>query len=768
MPESESFDAFYARTVWSVTSQMHELAGDDGMADHAIREAYARAYQQWYQVAGYHDSEGWVLATARDAYERRRAGAATAGPDPAQRASDSGTWPGIYRPAAKPGAAGQAAAPDDGPDPEATVAPQAGGPQLGGQQIGVPQAGAPQAGAPQADEQRAAAAQRGRGFGRVAKAAGLLSGALGSRARRDAASLAANGASPQAADDSTVAGRAPGQGPDAADWFSRGDAAGSASPPAGWAGSSQGDIPAGLSAGSRAEAANWADPAGYGAAGASFAGGPNATARISGGSGDPAFADPYGGAYAGSTAQPGPGGFGPGGAGGRGGPSGGGRSFVLPGSRRTRIVAGIAVAALVVAGIAYFAVGSGPAKTAAQQGSTAKPAGKSGPHMLAAGKTGPRSAVPWSLIGPGWAIAELSTAAPAANGNATGGGTYTTYLIDPEGGKYQITSAAGGSAPALLAWSGDARSALFGSNLASEQPSYSLLNVASGQTAPLGLPAGVVAIGLSRPDGLAILAVDERHAKFELQRYSLTGGFEATIARMARPRSEFWPGNGCTAAACALSSPDGDFDIWGISGHDMQLVSNAGGRARKLHVPAGGGSSSCVPLTWWDNFTVLADCAVPGSPDAQRLWLVPVAGGTPRALTPVSGSASGDGVVSGAWRADGSVYLATTSSRQCSGAPSGPGGLGIQPASEAGSSSWISVPGSTGNFSTVVAASGRRLLVLTQTACPGTSALKWLNPRTGAETTVLGPPANQVGVIAAVPYGNGPAAVTNGQYTASQ
>ena len=73
MPDPESFDAFYGRTVWSLTSQMHELAGDDGLADHAIREAYAKAYQQWYQVSGYSDPEGWVLATARDAYERRSA-----------------------------------------------------------------------------------------------------------------------------------------------------------------------------------------------------------------------------------------------------------------------------------------------------------------------------------------------------------------------------------------------------------------------------------------------------------------------------------------------------------------------------------------------------------------------------------------------------------------------------------------------------------------------------------------------------------------------
>ena len=129
MPDSESFDAFYGRTVWSITSQMHELAGDDGLADHAIREAYAKAYQQWYQVSGYSDPEGWVLATAKDAFERRRGEAAADYGNAAAQADDSGTWPGIYRP--RPGAGSRAASglgqlPSD---PDATLArPPAGAP----------------------------------------------------------------------------------------------------------------------------------------------------------------------------------------------------------------------------------------------------------------------------------------------------------------------------------------------------------------------------------------------------------------------------------------------------------------------------------------------------------------------------------------------------------------------------------------------------------------------------------------------------------------
>ena len=117
MPESESFDAFYARTVWNVTSQMHALAAEDGLADHAIREAYARAYQQWYEVSASGDSEGWVLDVAKVAYERRRT---EAGGLPASVARAPGhdplSLPGMFRPA-RPVAPATS-------DPESTMAPR--------------------------------------------------------------------------------------------------------------------------------------------------------------------------------------------------------------------------------------------------------------------------------------------------------------------------------------------------------------------------------------------------------------------------------------------------------------------------------------------------------------------------------------------------------------------------------------------------------------------------------------------------------------------
>ena len=192
----------------------------------------------------------------------------------------------------------------------------------------------------------------------------------------------------------------------------------------------------------------------------------------------------------------------------------------------------------------------------------------------------------------------------------------------------------------------------------------------------------------------------------------------------------------------------------------MEVLSNAGGKPDKIRVQDGGHRSSCVPLTWWDDSTILADCGVAGLPDdAAGLWLVPASGSQPTRLTTV-----GDGPIEGAWLAGQTTYVTSVTSRQCSGATGGAGGLAIERLGQ-GSSGMVTIPGSTGYVSTVVASLGERLLVLAQTSCPGTSSLLWFSPSTGTAQLAWRVPPNEVGVIAAVPYGNGPAAVTNGQYS---
>jgi hypothetical protein len=680
MPDSETFDAFYARTVWNVTSQMRELAGEDSLADHAIREAYAKAYQQWYQVSGYRDSEGWVLATAKDAYERRRAEAAGPGQSSAPPASDSGTWPGFYRPPAQPSRKG---GPQDQPfaDPDGTLAP----PRHGGTAW-----------------------------------AGTSAGASGAAAAPN--SYPAAGA---------MAGDAVGGNGSPSGAASMGGPAGGSS---GWYGQTSGTAPPTREIG-------FGGPGPYG---------PDPYGRSPGGLGSDALSSDRLG-HEGLA-----GGRGPGGPG-RHGPGSGGPSHLA--TPRNLIVAGVAVAALVIVGITYVSGrGHNSPAPAASQGTGGKAAGKPQPHMLAAGHTGPRSAIPWSLLGPGWALAEVSTAAPNSAGQASASGSYSTYLVDPQGGKYAIATWSGSAAPQLVAWSGDGKKALFGpaaNSAATNTGGYRILHVSTGHFTNLPLPSGVSPVGFTRPDGLNILAVQQNGGRFWLERYDLFGAVTGKVGALPSKHGESWPADGC-GFGCALSSPNGDVDVFGIFGDQMQLFSNRGGRVGKLKVP---NSKSCVPLSWWDGSTVLADCLVAGVPDdATRLWLVPENGATPTPLT--QAAAAGNGRVIGAWQAGSSVYVTSVTSNRCSGVQSAFAGVGISPASEAGSAGTISIPGTTNNVSTVVATADRRLLVVAQTSCPGTFSLLWFNPSARSATTVIAAPSSQAGVVAAVPYGNGPTATS--------
>jgi hypothetical protein len=173
----------------------------------------------------------------------------------------------------------------------------------------------------------------------------------------------------------------------------------------------------------------------------------------------------------------------------------------------------------------------------------------------------------------------------------------------------------------------------------------------------------------------------------------------------------------------------------------------------RLHAPGSGHPAACTPISWWTSSTVLASCdASGGAGGSTALWLMPAGGGHPAPLTTASGEPSGDFVTGGAWRAGGQVYVTSTSSNQCSGAPSGPGGLSID---RNGSSSAIAVAGSTGNHNAIIASLGGKLLVVSQTNCPGSQSLLWLNPSTGTTQALLTATSAEAGVVAAVPYGSG-------------
>ena len=693
MREVQSFDAFYARTVHGVTSKMRELAGDDPQADHAIREAYARAYQQWFEVSGYRDAEDWVFDTAREAYERRRAEAGPAGSAP--KAPDTGTWPGMYRPR-KPAA-----------DPAATVTGPI-GPDSG--RPGMPGAASPPAFGPAANQPAGAPVN----WFKPAADGGPKPGGQGA-----AFPSAAGQADPF---------------PAAAQWDSPSPAAGQAGAAAAW------DPRYPAAGGQAGPAAPW--------------GSPSPAAGGQAGQFDPAA--PWGGAFPAGTTQADPRqpGAGPT-ATAQGRPSAAG-SFTgmlnRPGAG-TMLIAVVAVIALLAAGtVAYLAFGRKPAASR----TTTPPAAvsKAQPQMLAAGRVGPRSAVPWSLLGPDWVLAEESSAAPDPAGQPTGSGTISTYLVDPKGGMYLIQQWSATLTPTLLAWSGNADTALYVSFTSdSSALSYSLLNLPTGQITQLTLPAGVSVAGFTRPDGLNLVAVQQGPQRFRLQRYSLTGALTAQLSYM--PVRGGQPSLSTCGISCgALSSPDGLTAVWAMGGDEMQLVSNLGGIVRRLHVPESGTPPSCAPIRWWGPGMILASCSAPGAAGApRRLWLVPADGAAPTALTLASGGPAGSGFYTDAWRTGGSIYVTATSPTQCPQAPTGPGGMDILRLSASGTDTPITIPGTTGNHNTIVASGGGRLLVLAQTSCPGTTSLLVFDPADGASRVVLTGTSGQSGVIAALPLG---------------
>jgi hypothetical protein len=673
MPESESFDAFYARTVQSITSQMHALGNEDGLADHAIREAYARAYQQWYEVSGYRDSEAWVLRVAKDAYQRRRAEAGALRDNGRAPGHDPLSLPGMFRPAPPKPAADV--------DPEATLTPQG---------VGATPTSPP------------ATSQAG------TSAAGISTAGTGTAPTGQPAT----------------------------------DRAAADVPPGSLFGS---PAPGGVTA---SPAADWFSPTGAdrsGPAPASGAATPDAT---------PGWGTPAGATPTSLIADD------------LGTPPKSARSWTMPSasglppvlrSRRNLIALG-AAAVILLAGVIVYATGGQGPRHPANPGVSASAVAKPTVHMLPAGRTGDRASIPWSIVATGWTLAEVSTAQPDANGAAVGGGRYVTYLVDPEGGRYRDSTTSGGTVPTLLAWSGDARKALYalggGSGGAS---SYRLLWLDTGQLTTVQLPAGATPLGFTRPDGFNILGIRQKQGRYLLQRYNLSGTLQATIGSMPRPATalDVLQGN-------ALSSPDGTTAVWGVFGHEMQLVSNAGGLIRRLRVPGASNPPDCAPISWWSDQTVLAYCNVASAPDSGRLWLVPAGGGQPSALTGISGSPSGSGDLTGALQAGGAVYITARTAAQCQAAASGPGGQQILALGQNGTETSVSLPGSTNNHATVVVGVGPRLLVLAQTSCPGTSSLIWFNPSTQATQTVLAGPATEMGVVAAVAYGSDPVATTGG------
>ena len=336
-------------------------------------------------------------------------------------------------------------------------------------------------------------------------------------------------------------------------------------------------------------------------------------------------------------------------------------------------------------------------------------------HPAAAARAG---GVPWNRVGPGWVLAQYTTAAPEG-GKA---GPVTLYLISPGGARYRLARWPDSrTAPGLVAWSPDGKRALF--EVFSGKGGVEQLTLASGRVSIFVMQGAATPIGYTTPRGLYIVGTRPSGNGFAEGRYSLSG-------RLLQP----------LGSGGALYTPSGTEFAAGAS-HGIKLVSNRGSLIRRLPVP-GTSANTCGPVRWWNSATILASCEPPDS-SIRQLWLVPVSGARPKALTrrhdPRTTGDLGD---LDAWRLPSGLYL------QAAGAC---GVLHIYRQAGNGSIKLV-IPPRTTDDNRVLTARGSRLLIQAPTDCIGSVSLLWYNPATQAEQWLIRPPAHVIGVTVAVPF----------------
>jgi Tol biopolymer transport system component len=328
-------------------------------------------------------------------------------------------------------------------------------------------------------------------------------------------------------------------------------------------------------------------------------------------------------------------------------------------------------------------------------------------------------------VGAGWTLAEYSASTVVSGGTARKAGATTLYLVSPQGVKKTLYRwAASQTNWSLLDWSGDKSRALFTgttSNIVGQ------LVLATGKFSTIQLPTGTVALSYSRPDGAAILGVQQNSSGVKLLRFDLNGKLEQTLAS--------GPAN---STDNAIYSPDGT--TLAVNGAKaLELVKNSGGVARSLPVP---GHPTCTPVRWWNSSTILASCLATGQ-SGSRLWLVPASGARPTALTQQRTAKGPDLGDINAYQLPPGLYLQATGA--C-------GVIFIAKQASDGSATTVTVPQTTGNDNRIVTAQGSRLLVRAQTSCQSSTSLLWFTPSSNAVQMLIKTPAGVEGVEAAIPY----------------
>jgi hypothetical protein len=377
----------------------------------------------------------------------------------------------------------------------------------------------------------------------------------------------------------------------------------------------------------------------------------------------------------------------------------------------------IAVATTAAAATAVVALGV-PAMAAQSPAASVR--------VLGAGQTGTRTAVPWTKVGPGWALAMFSRST-GGEGTRPTIGSATLYLVDPAGGRYSLATWSATSQQAqwnLVAWSGDTQRAIF--NGFGRVNYVHQLQLRTGKFTSFKLPANVSPIGYTRPDGTNILMdKSEPNGNAILERYNLAGKFQRTLATVQNgdQLAAYQP----AGATLAVTEKNG-----------LELISNNGSVIRKLPVP--GARYGCSPVRWWSNSTILASCFDLNN-GTWRLWLLPANGAKASALTPARTHPTFDQGDFNAWQLSSGLYLDGYGA--C-----GTLVIGRQPAH--GAEQQVNVPGAASSL--IVTATRSSLMVERINGCSPGVSLVWFNPATRKMTVAIATHGNQHGVVGIAPY----------------
>jgi hypothetical protein len=401
-----------------------------------------------------------------------------------------------------------------------------------------------------------------------------------------------------------------------------------------------------------------------------------------------------------------------------------------------------AVAAVLVAGCSSPAAdksaGSATAPTSAAPPAPTSSAPASVAPMAAHGVEAALVTVPWSQVGPGWTLATWSPVSGVRPGEQRpagepdrGDAATTLYLVNPAGGRYPVTAfpppGETGSTPELSDWSGDGSHALFRMPYPADSPAI-LVDLHTGEQTTLSTHGDA---GFTRPDGKALLLSAGRFPKSDpltLKRVDLAGNPQFTYPT---DKVDGYSGS-------YLSTPDGTRLVLStITG--LTLMGNDGTLGATLPVP---GQTQCSPLRWWDAASVLADCHV-GDTYSTQLWLVPVDGSAPTALTAPNDHQHGPDIGDGmAWKLPAGTFI------QASGAC---GVIYLAKLNPDRTTTQVDVPNTSGSVA-VIGVHDSHLDLQARAGCgPGQSLLDY-DPAANKTSVLLGPSVNGGGVIDAVAY----------------